>query len=124
MPKKHQIVYYTPAIGWGVFIFVMSLLPSSELPNVLITTDDLIIHGGVYGVYGLLLSWALHKSDTYSFKARVGIWTFATLFGVLVEIAQATLTQYRQFEFLDMLANSTGALLAISIFHLIYKRVV
>ena len=46
---------------------------------------------------------------------------FAVLFGIIMEVAQWGLTSYRQFDVLDMLANTFGALIGMLIFNILPK---
>ena len=44
-----------------------------------------------------------------SLSVELAITTFAAVMGILLEIAQLTLTNSREFEYLDCVANATGA---------------
>lgn len=47
---------------------------------------------------------------------------FCTGVGVVIEFLQPVLTAYRKFEWLDMVANATGALGGIVIFRWLFSR--
>lgn len=123
MVNSSKPVYYTPVIGWGVFVLVMSLLPSSELPNALIEMSDMIIHSCIYVVWTSLASWGVYKSvGQLSTKSSLYVWICAITFGLVVEFAQHFLTTYRHFEFSDILANTTGAVIGVLLSRFVLKK--
>ena len=44
------------------------------------------------------------------------------LFGIVIEILQSKITVHRTGDYLDILANSSGVILALLIFNLIFKK--
>lgn len=50
-------------------------------------------------------------------NVELAITAFACVMGLFFEVAQMALTNDRQFEFLDCLANATGAITAFGIMH-------
>ncbi|NVK05285.1 MAG: VanZ family protein [Flavobacteriia bacterium] len=120
--NSRYIKAYTPAIGWGVFILVMSLLPSRSLPSTLIEVDDFLIHGGVYFIFTslfFLAEYMLHRFE----KMRWGFLLITPfVFGFFVEVAQVTLTAYRSFSMMDVLANSLGIVLSFFLFRIFALR--
>ena len=44
------------------------------------------------------------------------------LFGIVIEILQSKMTVHRTGDYLDILANSSGVILALLIFNLIFKK--
>ncbi|UAN00084.1 VanZ family protein [Polaribacter litorisediminis] len=44
------------------------------------------------------------------------------IFGIIIELLQASLTVYREGDYFDVLANSLGVLLALSTFSLFFKK--
>lgn len=76
-------------------------------------------YGHAIAYFGFAVIWSLYfyiKNKEYSKKAFLGgvfkAAIFGVLFGMLMEVAQLVLTDYRQFDFKDALANTTGVLLA------------
>lgn len=45
------------------------------------------------------------------------------IFGIIIEILQTSLTVYRTGDYLDVLANSLGVLLALVTFSLFFKKI-
>ena len=110
--------YFAPAIGWGIFIFIISTIPGKDIPEIpslwnLIKTDKLV-HMSVYGV----LSWLIlrgwfktHENQTrwHYVKFSVLIALCCSLLGLFLEWFQEHYCQDRMFELLDALANTIGA---------------
>ncbi|MCH4821944.1 VanZ family protein [Gramella lutea] len=80
---------------------------------------DKMLHAGAYLFLALL--WKLYflfkDSDFQRYNSNL-LWvaTAAFLFGMLIEVLQGTLTSYRTPDWWDVLANSTGVLLAVLLF--------
>jgi len=129
-----KIGYWLLAIGWTVFITYLSLVSFDELKDVDeidfvdIPHSDKIGHFIFY--FGCTTVWFLlfFKGIKLSNKvlktlAIVAIGSF--LYGVLIEILQATITTTRSGDWRDALANTTGILVAcfiISRSKLVRKR--
>ncbi len=88
------------------FILIGSLLKAPEV-NIIMNHTDKIIH---FLLYFILVAWfiQLYKSTT----DRVIILIAAISLGMCIETLQG-MTAYRRFDFLDQIANSTGAICAI-----------
>lgn len=76
--------------------------------------SDKLMHGGAY--FGMAFLWLLFVVLSYKNKNLgkiiILICGFAIVFGILIEALQYTLTDYRELDFYDILANSIGATLA------------
>lgn len=119
IPKK---LFYTPVIGWGVFVLIMSLLPSRDLPDQLLEIGDGIIHSLIYVIWTLLAMWGVWKNHTpIHFSKYLQTFILALSFGLMVEFAQKYLTTYRHFEWADMLCNAIGSLIGLVCFRLFFS---
>jgi len=125
-PKlKAKILSYTPALFWGFLISILTLMPQSKIPRELADMNDKLIHGGIYFLTALLIIFA---SLRYNFKnvltrARMmTIWLFCVSFGGVIELLQANLVPGRHGDWLDFLANSFGALLAVLLWFIYQSR--
>lgn len=94
---------------WFTAVWVLSMIPLS-VPDV--PSGDKVGHFVSYG----LLAWLAGNLE----PNRLRVWLGASLMGVVVECVQYLLP-WRSFELLDMLANSTGALLGIFLLILIRR---
>lgn len=129
---------YAPAIAWGIFIFVLSVLPGKDFPQLdwgdFLSVDKLV-HITFYGLLtGLILrgyfnvknfGFRIEKNDFPSINAldkrqilKIGVFIAlsCTLYGWLLEWIQDNFCQDRLFDWFDGLANTIGAFLALSIF--------
>ena len=80
---------------------------------------DKMLHAGAYlflaSIWMLFLIFK--HPDLQKYKANLLLVAFATfLFGMLIEVLQGTLTSYRTPDWWDVLANSTGIVLAVLFF--------
>jgi VanZ family protein len=117
--KIGLLKYYTPAVLWGIFITVYTLIPLSKLPPKLLDANDKLLHMAIYFFTAALIYLGRQR---YKIKATIAsrfLWlTFlgCTLYGGLIEILQHFFVTNRHGEWLDFLANSLGALFALFAF--------
>jgi VanZ family protein len=98
-----------PPVAWAAFIFVMSSIPGTALPEMPAVNFDKVIHAGVYGVLSALIWRALRNRPITLGRATVLAVTFATLFGVTDELHQL-FTPNRSADWRDGIADLVGAL--------------
>ncbi len=107
------------ALGITLSIICLSLIkmPSSPI-NITFTNIDKVYHGIAY--FSLCFSWliAYYKKPA---KKRIIIIS-CIIFGIIIELLQSTLTNYRTGDYLDVVANSSGILIALIIFNLFSKK--
>ncbi len=90
--------------AWCSFVLLtgLSLMPMPELVGKNI--NDLFLHFIAYG--GVMWSFTQGYPETRILKLMSGL----IVWGILLEMMQG-LTSYRLFEWMDMVANSTGVVL-------------
>jgi VanZ family protein len=100
------------------------LAPASDIPSVSIPNLDKLAHSFFHFVFNIL--WFLFfrkqvkkKNQT---KLLIGAVLFSLFFGIGIEILQSRLTVTRNGDVFDVLANFTGALLAL-VFVLVAKQI-
>jgi len=96
------------SISWAIIILIASLshiTPPDALKDRLIPHSDKIIHIGIYAIFSFLLLWDNKKSKGINLRLLL-----AFLYGVLMELLQYLLTDYRSMEFDDVVANLIGVL--------------
>ena len=100
------------AVTWTVFITVASLVSFNSIPKVKVVGSDKVVHFLFYLIFVVL--WSLAKKQTcFKIKYSLLIVVIAIVFGIIIEILQGVLTQNRQADVYDALANSAGAFLAL-----------
>ncbi|MBX2903299.1 MAG: VanZ family protein [Chitinophagales bacterium] len=101
------------SLAWAILILVLSFLPGRNLPNVQIVALDKLVHFifylllFVFTMYG----WRRQLQITLLRKVPIAlVWLACILFGIAIEVCQEVFTADRHFDWLDIMANSMGAL--------------
>ena len=102
---------------WASLITYLSLMPANKLPD-----NDLFhllfidkwIHLFLYFIFSLLLLAAWKQNQPFILKAAT-VTLFCIAFGFTIEMLQDKLTTTRHFEWLDLVADSVGALVYVGI---------
>ena len=97
-----------------IVILYLSLanFSSVELPPKIPHLDK-IVHFIMYAGFTFCVIFDLTRDTTehkIKFSKAILAFVFTSVFGMLMECAQYTLTTYRGFELADMISNSLGAL--------------
>ena len=101
---------------WLLVILYLSFTPLSGWPQPSIFQKlyiDKVVHIFMYAMLSLLLLRSLYRQNNrheLSPPVLVTALICCAGLGVTIEFLQPVLTMFRQFEWLDMLANATGAL--------------
>jgi VanZ family protein len=104
------------------FIVVLSLMPAIDLPHFAVFKNlDKAVHVCMYLGLSFLVCWSFEISrkkmaPLYLLLAGVFMW------GVLMEILQRTMHNGRSFDFRDMIANLTGAIVGLIIYRYFDKK--
>ena len=116
--------YLLGAILWTITITILCLESSSSLPSVKVIGLDKIVHITFHFVFVNL--WYLFFINNNSTKNNVNLVTktffLSFSYGVSIEIAQQLFTKTRQADVLDVLANITGAILAVIMIKILSQR--
>lgn len=101
------------AVGYAVLLAVVSLLPGSQLPTIpdwsQLFSPDKVAHFGAYALFALLLSVCTSKRG--SRRSTVKAVIAAAAYGALLEVLQGIAGTGRQFDLVDMVANTLGAVI-------------
>ncbi|MCL9812182.1 VanZ family protein [Natranaeroarchaeum aerophilus] len=87
------------------------LVVPPETPDTGAIGFDKLWHAATYLGFGLLLAYALVGANLSVRTKALLVFGVATLYGVGIEVAQASVP-YRRYDVLDMVANAVGAALA------------
>ena len=110
-----SIVKIALAITFSIVCLSLLKIPKSKIT---VTHIDKVYHSIAY--FTLTVSWliAYHKKP----QKKYIIVICCIIFGIVIELLQSMLTNYRTGEYLDVIANSSGVLVALLIFNLISKK--
>ncbi len=83
--------------------------------------SDKFIHSFIYSL--LALSWLLgFKQKAQELKYSILISGAVFIYGIIIEVLQGVLTNNRQSDFYDILANLVGIILAFVFFNIIFQK--
>jgi VanZ family protein len=111
----HKSTYFWLANLWTLFVAVLCLMNGSNLPHIRVNGVDKYVHFIFHFVFAFFWFMYLYKNNL---KPRIAVqWVFAgsLIFGILIELAQAFFTVSRNADVYDVLANTMGALVALSV---------
>lgn len=113
-PKLATKIFFSAAIAYAVALLTVSLIKvDTGSSPVQFEHMDKVFHFGAY--VGLTLLWQIYyfiKNRIFHPQPSLWICILAVIFGIIIEILQGTATTYRGFEFLDIVANTLGVLVA------------
>jgi VanZ family protein len=103
------------ALFWTAIILFFCLIKSSNVPVIRIPNLDKLVHAFFHFMFTGL--WFLYfKKQFTKTKFQKVMWFsfgFSVVFGIMIEIAQSLFTITRNGDVLDVLANTTGAVIAV-----------
>jgi VanZ family protein len=103
------------ALFWTAIILFFCLIKSSNVPVIRIPNLDKLVHAFFHFMFTGL--WFLYfKKQFTKTKFQKVMWFsfgFSLVFGIMIEIAQSLFTITRNGDVLDVLANTTGAVIAV-----------
>src|SRR5215471_12441830 len=113
---------------WMLIILYLSFTPLTNWPQETILQKlyvDKLVHITMYSILSFLLLLGLtrqQKKLPLRYQAIVVAVLFCAAMGATIEFLQPVLTMYRKFEWLDMAANATGAILGYYIFRGVQRK--
>ena len=122
---KNFLKYNWPSILWAAFIFVICMMPARHIPRIRIPNFDKVVHTSIYIIFAVLTyyGWSMQtRFRGLHQKSILKIIILLASYGLMIEIMQETLTTDRHFEWLDELANTTGAVLGAFLGKVIVTR--
>ncbi len=111
--------YFSLPLLWALAIAIVSLMPAPRIPEVEIDYADKVVHVFVYMVLTILLIWASHKKNekkTIPYTTLFVILASSSVYGLIMEILQFTITTGRNFEIPDIMANIVGCLFGVFLY--------
>lgn len=122
----HHFKTYKYAYLWAILATGLCGTNGKSLPHFEFSSlirIDKIAHIFLFGTETYLIAIASKKLNNQksNFKIIFPAFLIGTLFGIIIEILQATVFVNRSFDYLDMVANTIGCALAWLILHFIFK---
>jgi len=121
--QMNVIKYNRYAIFWAIVILILTLTPGNAMPStesINIPNSDKIVHFFIFGVFAYLLMRGFTQNSESEFFQKNSVlisFSIAAFFGILTEILQ-TIIPGRGFDLLDIVANTSGIALGLSVFYL------
>ncbi len=114
MDKRKKRGFLLTAL-FAVFILFLTVIPveiGGKDPALYFSGIDKLIHALMYGLFTLLSLYEYFKQKPLHYIPYILILLGIFLYSILMEIIQHYLLIYRSGEFNDVLANSTGIMIA------------
>lgn len=111
----HKSTYFWLAQVWTLFVAVLCLMNGSNLPQIGVKGVDKYVHFIFHFVFASFWFLYRYKKTFRPIEAARWVLIASLLFGIFIELAQAYLTTSRNPDVFDVLANTIGALAALSV---------
>ena len=111
------------AICWTVIIAFLCLITFRELPSIGVAGADKYVHVVLH--FAFIMFWGFYVSLTQNeikISKIIRLVILSILYGIVIEVLQELFTTTRHADILDVLANFTGAILALMAFVLMKKQ--
>lgn len=113
--------YFYIALFFTIAIAVGSLISLKSGLGIGVHISDKILHA--FGYFMLTLSWLLaYNVKSIPMIPSLLIASAVFIYGIIIEILQGALTDYRQAELYDVVANFSGIAVATIFFVLVLKK--
>ena len=113
---------FSLAIVWTVLIAVLCLVKFGSLPSLGVSGADKYVHITFH--FGFVLLWGFYfwqKRNEILISKIIRLVIISIFYGILIEFLQETCTTTRHADLFDVLANLTGATIALLVFVFIKK---
>ena len=113
---------FSLAVGWTLLIAVLCLVKFTDLPSIGVSGADKYVHFTLHFVFTMLWGYYLWlKLNEIALTKIMLVVTSSLCYGILIEILQETLTTTRRADIFDVVANFSGAVVALLLFILIKR---
>jgi VanZ family protein len=109
---------YKFPVTWALIILILSIIPSTEFPEWKIFSFDAAAHIIVYLILTLLMLWSYQRFHSFSLRSLALIAIISIAYGGFIELIQHYLVPGRFGDWLDFVANASGAFLGIVVMKL------
>lgn len=116
-------IVFVLSILYTFLLLLLCLISLNNLPKVSISYADKIFHLIAYIIFTLLWFFSFFLRFKVKIYRSITISVlFATLFGIFIEVLQGSLTSTRSFDYYDVLANTTGVIIAAIMLKVLTKK--
>lgn len=112
---KDNSIFLALAITIGILCLSLIKMPKTDIQ---ISNIDKFYHSFAYFVLAISWLFTYRKKPKVKYLVVIG----CIIFGIIIEVFQNALTDYRTGDYLDVLANSFGVVLALLIFNVFSKK--
>ncbi len=113
--------FFYIALFLTIAIAVGSLISLKSGLGIGVQISDKILHA--FGYFMLTLSWLLaYNVKSNPMKSSLLIASAVFIYGIIIEILQGAITDYRQSDLYDVFANFSGILVSTIFFVLVMKK--
>ncbi len=110
MLKKYALII---AIGYTLALVIASLAKVKDVPDLGISFADKIFHFGAYAMMTVIwFNYFFTLKMTTKAESIIIAVIIAVILGMIIELLQGTITESRQADFNDVIANNIGILIA------------
>jgi hypothetical protein len=106
------------AIGITISIAYLCLMKMPEGGVSSFGNIDKLYHTTAYFTLSILWLFSFYKKPNLKYI----IISLCIVYGIIIEVLQATVTTYRSGDFKDILANTLGVCLGLLVFNIIFKK--
>jgi VanZ family protein len=97
-------------VAYTLVLTIFSLVHLSDIPSLGYSFDDKIYHGFAYFVF-TLIAYNFFKQKRIPNAIMISALS-VSIFGIIIEVLQFTMTSYRTLDIYDILANTLGAVIS------------
>ncbi|WP_424964311.1 VanZ family protein [Ekhidna sp.] len=115
---NNTTIWFVPAVAVTLGIFLLSTFLAIPVQVEEIGYLDKLEHCFAYSALIISFLIAFRKADLLSVRRSYWLLLFASIYGLLLELAQYTFFPNRFFEWLDAASNVVGVLIGFGIFKL------
>jgi VanZ family protein len=119
----HKKTYFSIASLWTILVTYLCLVSFSNLPSLGIGNADKYVHFTFHFIFTLLWFLYFNVKKVEQKKSLIVVFFASLFFGIAIEIAQTLFTTTRKGDVLDVLANTSGAIIAVLVLVLYNKYI-
>jgi VanZ family protein len=119
---------YIYSLLWALFILCVCGMNGSYIPQIHFTDiiqPDSLAHITLFGLQTWFIATDGRRkvtSNTQSLRLILPAFVISAMYGVIIEILQATVFINRSYDYMDMAANTLGCVLASLVLFLKFKK--